>query len=73
LTALIVSGHLLGVAVTSKQDRVTAKDRHRRTFVLLDKRKSPYGETRVVELEDAYRCMNVNGFDQGGVHGRVGL
>jgi len=68
VAALIISGLLLGFAMTSNQDHVTAQDRYGRTFVLLDKRKSPYGEIRVVGLEDAYRYMIVNGFDQGGVN-----
>ena len=68
VAALIISGVLLGFAVSSKTDSVTAQDGHGRTFTLLDKRKSLYGEIRVVELESAYRFMIVNGFDQGGLN-----
>ena len=68
VAALIISSLLLGFAATSKQDRVTAQDRYGRTFALLDKRKSPYGDIRVIGLEDAYRFMIVNGFDQGGIN-----
>jgi predicted membrane-bound spermidine synthase len=68
LAALIISCLLLGFAVTSNQDRVTAQDSYGRTFALLEKRKSPYGEIRVIGLEDAYRFMIVNGFDQGGIN-----
>jgi spermidine synthase len=68
VAALIISGVLFGFAVTLNADGVTAQDGHGRTFVLLDKRKSPYGEIRVVGLEGQYRFMIVNGYDQGGVN-----
>jgi spermidine synthase len=72
VAALIISGLLLGFAMGSNPDRVTAQDVHGRTFVLLDKRRSPYGEIRVVGLEDQYRFMIVNGFDQGGINLQTG-
>jgi spermidine synthase len=64
---LVIGGILFGFAVTSNPEVVTAQDQYGRTFVLLDKRKSPYGEIRVVGLASQYRYMIVNGFDQGGI------
>ena len=65
---LVVCCLLLGFAVTSNPGRVTARDVYGRTLVLLDKRKSPYGEIRVVGLAGQYHFMIVNGFDQGGIN-----
>jgi spermidine synthase len=45
-----------------------AQDAFGRTFKLIDNRRSPYGEIRVIGLEGQYRFMIVNGFDQGGVN-----
>jgi spermidine synthase len=59
---------LFAVALTRDQGRVTARDGHGNNFMLLDKRLSPYGEIRVVELEGQYRFMIVNGFDQGAIN-----
>jgi spermidine synthase len=72
MAALITSGLLLGFAVTSNTDQVTGLDRFGRTYTLLEKRTSPYGEIRVIGLKDAYRFMIVNGFDQGGINLQTG-
>jgi spermidine synthase len=66
--AVVISGMLFGFAVASNPGNVTVQDDQGRTFVLLDKHRSPYGEIRVVELEGQYRFMIVNGYDQGGVN-----
>jgi MFS family permease len=52
VTALIISGALYGFAVSSDAGVVTAQDRYGRNLVLIDKRKSPYGEIRVVGLAE---------------------
>jgi len=39
---------------------------------LKEKRNSLYGEIRVVEQEDRYRYMIINGFDQGDIDLRTG-
>ena len=72
VVALIISGLLFSTAVVSNPHRVTGLDNYGRTYVLLDKRKSPYGEIRVIGLEDQYRFMIVNGYDQGGVNLNTG-
>ena len=66
--ALLVSILLAGLAATANSGLVTGVDRFGRTYTLLDKRESPYGEIRVAALGSAYRFMIVNGYDQGGIN-----
>jgi len=42
-------------------------------FRLLETRRSPYGELRVIEHEERIRYMVVNGFDQGGIYVQTGV
>jgi spermidine synthase len=72
VAGLVIGGVLFGSALTPDPGQVTARDGHGRSFELLDKRKSPYGEIRVVGLESHYRFMIVNGFDQGGINLQTG-
>jgi spermidine synthase len=68
VTALIISGLLIGLAATANPGPVTGVDRYGRTYTLIEKGESPYGEIRIVGLKSAYRFMIVNGYDQGGIN-----
>ena len=74
ITVLVSGGLLLGLAVYQERSTDTLRGQNTlgQDFVLIDKRNSLYGEIRIVERDERYRFMIVNGFDQGGIDLQTG-
>jgi hypothetical protein len=72
IAVLVICGGLLGLSVFQSTGPVSGQNANKQPYHLIEKRNSLYGEIRVVEQEDRYRYMIVNGFDQGGIDLRTG-
>jgi spermidine synthase len=61
-----------GVLAADGTPRVTGMNPFGQPCRLVTKRHSPYGELRVVDQDDQFRYMIVNGADQGGINLKTG-
>jgi spermidine synthase len=71
--AMLVVVILLATSLGGETEAVSADNAHGKSYRLVDKRHTLYGELRVVEQGGADRFMIVNGFDQGGIDIDSGL
>jgi len=71
--ALAGAAALLALSVNHAADLSTSRSDGERGYRLLETRRSPYGELRVIQHEESVRYMVVNGFDQGGIYLETGV
>jgi spermidine synthase len=71
--ALAGAASLLAVSADYAADLTASRAAKEQGYRLLEMRRSPYGELRVIEREESIRYMVVNGFDQGGIFVETGV